>query len=175
MFTGLVEAVGTVRRTFERQGNRILEIGVEPSFVAETKPGDSISVNGCCLTITERKRELFRVEAVRSTLEQTTLGQFRAGRRVNLERALRGDSRLGGHFVQGHVDETGRVERLERGSGERVITIAVRRGEGLLLPKGSVCVDGVSLTVAEVGAGRFCVKIIPYTAEHTTLGQLQPG
>lgn len=174
MFTGLVEAVGRLQRTFVRRGNRVFEIAADNSLLDGLKKGDSVAVNGCCLTVIRVQPAWFEVEAVQATLKATTLGRFGPGGEVNLERALRLDSRLGGHFVLGHVDEIGIVRGVEERSGHRVMTIGV--GEvSSLLPKGSVCVDGVSLTVAQVGSDWFSVNIIPHTWENTTIHGLRCG
>lgn len=174
MFTGLVEAVGKLERTFARQSNRVLEITAADWLLNGLKKGDSVAVNGCCLTVTRVEAGWFEVEVVSTTLQRTTLGRLSPGCPLNLERALRADSRLGGHFVLGHVDEVGVVQRVVQRAAQRVITIGV--GEvSSLLPKGSVCVDGVSLTVADVAGDRFSVNIVPYTWENTTLRHLRYG
>jgi riboflavin synthase len=174
MFTGLVEAVGRVRRAAVTRGNRALTI--DAPFAPELKAGESVAVNGCCLTVTQADKASFTVEAVETTLKATTLADVRAGAGVNLERALRPDSRLGGHFVQGHVDEVGTVRKVERLAGEHVVTFGVGAGSAaLLLPKGSVCVDGVSLTIADAAGDRFTVNVIPHTWENTTFRDLRPG
>ena len=174
MFTGLVETVGRVERTIGRQGNRVFTI--QTDFAAELKLGDSVAVNGCCLTVTKALKQSFEVEAVASTLEATTLGRLKTGDVVNLERALRAGDRLGGHFVQGHVDEVGKVRRIERHAGYWTLGVETdRHNSRLLVEKGSVCVDGVSLTIASMRPGEFAVNIIPHTWENTNLKQLRPG
>jgi riboflavin synthase len=174
MFTGLVETVGRVERVSGRQANRLFTI--RASFAAELKTGESVAVNGCCLTITNADKREFEVEAVAATLAATTLGRLRTGEAVNLERALRAGDRMGGHFVQGHVDEVGKVRRIEQHSGYWTIAVETdRRNSRLLVEKGSVCVDGVSLTVASVRPGEFTVNIIPHTWDNTNLNQRRPG
>jgi len=174
MFTGLVEAVGKVERVEPRAGSRRLLIAA--GFASELNPGDSVAVSGCCLTVVEPGNAAFAVEAVAATLEQTTLGRFRPGQRVNLERALQAGARFGGHFVQGHVDETGKVRRVTRHAGYHELAVEVKReSAGWLVPKGSVGVDGVSLTVARTRPGEFSVNVIPHTWEDTTLRELRPG
>ncbi|UCG43144.1 MAG: riboflavin synthase [candidate division WOR-3 bacterium] len=174
MFTGLVEETGRVRQTRTSQGNRLFEI--EAGFAREVKAGESITVNGCCLTAVAHTERHFTVEAVAATLKETTLGQVRARSEVNLERALRPDDRLGGHMVQGHVDEVATVRRVERGAGHwRLLTRVKPENQGLLVDRGSVCVDGVSLTVAELGQAQFWVNVVPHTWENTTLKNLRAG
>jgi riboflavin synthase len=174
MFTGLIETVGRVERAVGRQGNRVFTI--QAAFAAELKLGESVAVNGCCLTITKADKQSFDVEAVAATLVSTSLGRLKTGDAVNLERALRVGDRLGGHFVQGHVDEVGKVRRSEQHSGHWTLAVETdRRNSGLLVEKGSVCVDGISLTVASVRPGEFAVNIIPHTWENTNLKQRRTG
>jgi riboflavin synthase len=174
MFTGLIETVGRVERSLGHQGNRVFT--VQAGFAGELKLGESVAVNGCCLTVTRVDKNSFDVEAVAATLEATTLGQLKTGDAVNLERALRAGDRMGGHFVQGHVDEVGKVRRIERHSGYWTLAIETdRRTLRPLVEKGSVCVDGISLTVASVRLGEFSVNIIPHTWENTNLKQRRPG
>jgi len=174
MFTGLIETVGRIERAVGRQGNRVFTI--QAGFVDELKLGESVAVNGCCLTVTGADKESFDVEAVASTLEATTLGRAKTGDKVNLERALRAGDRMGGHFVQGHVDEVGKVRRIEQHSGHWTLAIETdRRTSRPLVEKGSVCVDGISLTVASVRPGEFAVNIIPHTWETTILKRRRTG
>jgi riboflavin synthase len=135
-----------------------------------------VAVNGCCLTVTRVDKNSFDVEAVAATLEATTLGRLQTGASVNLERALRAGDRMGGHFVQGHVDEVGKVRRIEQHSGYWTLAIETdRRAPRPLVEKGSVCVDGISLTVASMRPGEFALNIIPHTWENTTLKLHRPG
>ncbi len=174
MFTGLIETVGRLERAVGRQGNRLFTI--KAGFAAELKLGESVAVSGCCLTVTRADKNSFDVEAVAATLEATTLGGAKIGDKVNLERALRAGDRMGGHFVQGHVDEVGRVRRIEQHSGHWTLAIETdRRPLRPLVEKGSVCVDGISLTVASVRPGEFAVNIIPHTWENTNLKQRRTG
>jgi len=174
MFTGLVEAVGLVERVTSRQANRVFTI--QAGFAVELKLGESVAVNGCCLTVTKADKQVFEVEAVAATLAATTLGHLKSGEAVNLERALRAGDRMGGHFVQGHVDEVGKVRRVEQHSGHWTLAVETdRRNSHLLVEKGSVCMDGISLTVASVRPGEFSVNIIPHTWENTNLKQRRPG
>lgn len=174
MFTGLIESVGRVERVLSRQGNRLLTVRV--GFASELAVGDSVAVNGVCLTVTGTSRTSFVVEAVASTLKTTTTGRLRVGDRVNLERALALGGRLGGHMVQGHVDEVGRVRRVERHAGYWTVAVEVdRRNSGFVVSRGSVAVNGVSLTIAGTRPGEFGVNVIPHTWDNTELRALRPG
>jgi riboflavin synthase len=175
VFTGIVECVGRVAG-IERVGE-LARIAVDaPEIVDGVRVGDSVSVSGGCLTVTRIEGPRFHFEAVPETLERTALGELQVGSRVNLERALRADARLDGHIVQGHVDGTGRVRALMR-SGDDV-RLSVDCGPELrecLVEKGSVAIDGVSLTVASVDERGFDVALIPHTLAATTLGERRPG
>ena len=139
-------------------------------------PGDSVAVNGVCLTVTAVDADGFRAEASQHTVSRSTMGVWLVGRKVNLERALQVGGRLGGHIVQGHVDGRGRVSRIRYGEGSTEIQIDVSAELlKLMAPKGSVAVDGVSLTLADKSARGFRVMVIPYTLEHTNLKELKPG
>jgi riboflavin synthase len=175
VFTGIVEAVGSVRSVRRREGRA--ELVVEAPGVAEgTRVGDSIAVNGACLTATAVEGTSLRFEAVLETLERSALGGLREGSAVNLERALRADGRLDGHIVQGHVDGTGRVRELRRQGDDVRLFVDCEPGFAeLLVEKGSVAIDGVSLTVVDVGPSGFDVALIPHTLTVTTLGRLAPG
>ncbi len=175
MFTGIIEALGEVRAV--EPGAESARIRIAAGEVTEgLKLGDSIAVNGACLTVAEIDGELLCFDAVRETLEKTALGELEAGSRVNLERALRADGRFDGHIVQGHVDGVGEVSRLERIGDDVKLFVACGRGfASQLVDKGSVTIQGVSLTVVEVGGDDFHVVLIPHTLERTTLGQLEPG
>ena len=175
MFTGIVETVGAVRAL--RRGAAKAELVIEaPAVVPGTRIGDSIAVNGTCLTVTAVEGGELHFEAVAETLERSALGALREGGAVNLERAMRADGRLDGHIVQGHVDGTGRVRELRR-SGEdvRLFVDCEPAFAELLVEKGSVAVDGVSLTVVGVEAAGFDVALIPHTLAVTNLGGLVPG
>jgi riboflavin synthase len=175
MFTGIVEAVGRVAAVEDRA--LLVRFAVEAPAIAEgARIGDSVAVSGACLTVVEAGGGRLAFEAVRETLARTSLGGLRAGARVNLERALRADARLDGHIVQGHVDATGRVERLERaGDDVRLFVACEPAFAELLVEKGSVAIDGVSLTVVGVREGGFDVALIPHTLAVTTLGDRAPG
>jgi riboflavin synthase len=180
MFTGLIEALGRVERIADEGTGRRLTLGW-PGLATSSDPlalGESVAINGCCLTVVEVEAggERFVVQAGPETLLRTNLGDRAVGDPINLERALRVGDRLGGHFVQGHIDATAvLVER--RGEGEWVFLYFAldRAWTPLLVPKGSVAVDGVSLTLVDVTPDRFSVMLIPHTLAVTTLGTLRPG
>ena len=174
MFTGLVDDVGTIERVIATEAGRELRVRCRYDDLGD---GESIAVNGACLTVREHGAGWFTAAAVVTTLDRTTIGDWKAGTRVNLERALRAGDRLGGHIVQGHVDCVGEVAALERRGDALLIDVAVPEDVSLLMvPHGSVTVDGVSLTVNELpGAGMFQLSIIEYTERHTTLGTLGIG
>jgi riboflavin synthase alpha subunit len=175
VFTGIVEAIGKVLR-IERHEDRA-DLTIEAGIAAEgAKTGDSIAVNGACLTVTRVAGGQVTFQAVAETLLRTNLGDLAPGSGVNLERAVRADQRLDGHVVQGHVDATGRVRALDRhGDDVRLHVACEREFADLLVDKGSVTVDGVSLTVVGAGEDGFGVALIPHTLEATTLGGRQPG
>ncbi len=175
MFTGIIETVGIVKSLEQRGELARLEIDAQ-EISDGVRIGDSVAVNGGCLTITAFSGGLFEFEAIRETIERTSLGELTAGSRVNLERAMRADSRLDGHIVQGHVDGTGRVRSFERdGSDVRLVIDCDPELADCLVEKGSVAIDGVSLTVVGVEESGFDVALIPHTLTVTTLGELHPG
>jgi riboflavin synthase len=170
MFTGLVEALGSVRRIEIRGAGRHLVIA-EPGLASAVANGDSVAINGACLTVVEHDRDTCRFEAGPETLQRTNLGQLTAGDRVNLERALRLGDRLGGHLVQGHIDGIGRIaDRRREGEWDLVWFDCPPELAAQMVSKGSVAVDGVSLTLVDVTADRFSVALIPHTLARTTLG-----
>ena len=175
MFTGIIEAVGTLA-ALEPRGSQVGVLIDAPALIAGVRIGDSIAVNGTCLTVTKIDSGRLHFDAVRETLERTALGDQRVGARMNLERAMRADGRLDGHIVQGHVDGTGRVDALDREGDD--VRFRVRCDAELvryLVPKGSVAIDGVSLTVVGVGDAGFDVALIPHTLAATNLGDRKPG
>ena len=175
MFTGIVESLGLVTRVERRPAAATLAIEA-PELVSGVALGASIAVNGCCLTVAAQDPRGFRFEAVAETLARTNLGRLEAGSRVNLERALRADGRFDGHFVQGHVDAVGAVRTLaRRGDDVRLEIGCEPELADWLVPKGSVAVDGVSLTLAGLAEDAFEIALIPHTLRHTTLGALQAG
>jgi riboflavin synthase len=175
MFTGIVTATGKVTRARRRKGP--LELTVRARSIArKLKKGDSVAVNGVCLTAVDIGRREFEAEVVEETLERTTLSDIHTGDDVNLELAARPIDRLGGHIVQGHIDGTARLARIERDAGStRMWWSAEPDVLRYVVEKGSVALDGVSLTVAGVGTSTFEVAIIPHTSEATTLGRLRVG
>ncbi len=176
MFTGIVATVGTLTET-RRVGDAMrLRIAAKALDLGDVTLGDSIACSGPCLTVVALDGDSFEVDVSSETLQRTTLGERRSGDGLNLEKALRLDDRLGGHLVSGHVDGIGRV-RTRAAEGEYVkFVIEVPAGLARYLAfKGSVCVDGVSLTVNEAGADSFDILTIPHTLERTTLGGLAPG
>lgn len=176
MFTGIVEEVGRVQSVEGRaQGSRLR---IEAARVMDDlREGDSVAVSGVCLTAAEIGGGGFWADVSRETLERSTLGEARAGTRVNLERALRAGGRLGGHIVQGHVDGTGVVRAMEeRGGGDWWLEVeAPAELSRYLVYKGSIAVDGISLTVARVDGPVFAAAVIPHTWAHTTLKDARPG
>jgi riboflavin synthase len=175
LFTGLVEALGRVERV-EDEGSGWRFRLAWPGFADAFTLGESIAVNGCCLTVVASDGPTFDVQAGPETLLRTNLGSKRVGDPVNLERSLRVGDRLGGHFVQGHVDTTAElVERRPDGDWDFLAFALDPSWTPLMVPKGSIAVDGVSLTLVEVGLDRFSVMLIPHTLVATTLGTLKAG
>lgn len=174
MFTGIVAAVGTVRKSELSRGGRRLAIDAGGLKLADVAKGDSIAVNGACLTVVARKGRGFEVDVSRETLSCTA--GFSVGDRVNLEKAMRASDRLGGHFVSGHVDGVGTVMRVAPEGANRVMTLKAPAGLAKYIArKGSITVDGVSLTVNAVRMAEFTVNLIPHTLSATNLGELRAG
>lgn len=180
MFTGIVEELGTVAAV-EDQGDAI-RLSIRATTVLEDAGlGDSIAVNGCCLTVAERDGDIWTADVMQETLDKTSLYGVRPGDRVNLERAVTAEKRLGGHIVQGHVDGVGTVLARTPSEHWEVVEISLPDPDGrggltrYLVDKGSITVDGVSLTVVEARDDSFTVSLIPETLARTTLGTRQPG
>jgi riboflavin synthase len=176
MFTGIVEELGRVRAVHRREGGARVEIDAT-TVVHDASVGDSISVNGCCVTVVELGDGWWAADAVIETLERTALGSLEAGEHVNLERPLRLADRVGGHLVQGHVDAVGRIAaRTPLPDGSSRFTFSAPSDVlRYVVEKGSVAVDGISLTVTAVGTETFDVAVIPHTLAVTTLGHKDAG
>jgi riboflavin synthase len=174
MFTGIIEAAGQVLH-IQPEGTN-LTFTIRSGISAELKVDQSLSHNGVCLTVTEIEGDTHRVTAIRETLEKTNLGRLRVGDRVNLERCMQLNGRFDGHIVQGHVDQTGTCMAVTDQDGSWLFDFAYDPAPGhITVEKGSICVNGVSLTCFRSGEGSFRVAIIPYTYEHTNFGQLREG
>jgi riboflavin synthase len=174
MFTGLIADLGEV--TALELGEGGATVTVSTRLARELSEGDSVAVNGVCLTATEVADGGFKAEAMSETLARSSLGQLRPGARVNLELPLRAEDRLGGHVVQGHVDGTGVVTGSREEGFSRVLEVETEaRLVRYLVEKGSVALDGVSLTVSALGENRFAVSLIPETLQRTNLGAIQEG
>ena len=170
MFTGIVEEMGSVKALRREAGAARLAIAAS-TVLGSTAIGDSISVNGVCLTVVEMGADAFTADVAVETLSVTNLGELKAGARVNLERALQLSARIGGHLVSGHVDAVGRIRsRREEGSGWRIFFDAPDSVLRYVIKKGSIAIDGISLTVADVDRTGFSIAMIPHTAKLTTLG-----
>lgn len=180
MFTGLIEEIGTVTQVEQLDDSLRLTVR-GPKVVSDAEHGDSIQVSGVCLTVVQRSDDSFTADVMQQTLDVTTLGQIRVGSSVNLERAVRADTRLGGHIVQGHVDGIASLLSIEQGENWRVLRFGVGRELApMLVDKGSVTVAGVSLTVSNLADAKeseqwFEVSLIPETLTATTLGELNIG
>lgn len=175
MFTGIIEEIGTVMQVRQGPHSSVLTIRGGVIF-SDLKQGDSVAVNGVCLTVTQLGSECFSADIMHETLNRSSLGHTRPGSRVNLERAMAANGRFGGHIVSGHIDGTGEILKIER--DDNAIWYTVKTGLELIkfiVEKGSVAIDGISLTVATVSKDRFQVSIIPHTAGATILGEKRPG
>ena len=175
MFTGLIEEVGTLRAVRRGAHSAVLSIGAE-TVLSGLKTGDSVAVNGVCLTVTAQDSGGFTADVMHETLNRSSLGALAPGSPVNLERAMAADSRFGGHIVSGHIDGTGRIAATRR--DDNAVWYTVSAAPSLLkyiVEKGSIAIDGISLTVAAVDDASFSVSIIPHTAASTILGSKRPG
>lgn len=176
MFTGLIEGVGVLAARDDRQGDARIRVHVGTLPFADPAPGESIAVNGACMTVVEFDADSFAFDASNESLALTTLGRLPIGTAVNLERALRADARLGGHLVSGHVDGVGQVLGIEADArAQRWRFQAPQALMKYLARKGSVCVDGVSLTVNAVEADTFDVALVPHTVAHTAFASTRVG
>lgn len=174
MFTGIVEEVGTVKEIKEMKGGR--ELLISSSFVSEVHVDESIAVNGVCLTVVSFTDEYFNVQCVDETLRKTNLGSLEEGSSVNLERSLTLEKAIEGHIVQGHVDTTGKVKKIERDDADILMTIEFDpEFDDYIVGRGSVATDGISMTVARDTGNSFVMAIIPYTWEHTNMKDKKVG
>ncbi len=175
MFTGLIEEVGTVRSIRAEGHSKQLQI-VAPRTARKLRVGDSVAVNGCCLTLSAHRGDQLTFNLLEETFDRTNLKALRHESPVNLERALRADGRFGGHFVQGHVDCTSRIINFEQRRGDRRLEVELpAEFARYVARKGSIAIDGISLTIAEVSSRSLAVWIIPHTKRHTNLGHAEAG
>ena len=173
MFTGLVEEIGVVRSLRPQGKGFRISVGAK-KILQDLRIDDSVSLNGACQTVVRVDGESFDVEAVEETIQKTTLGSFRTGQKINLERALQLGARLGGHIVQGHVDVRASVQSIQQLPTSWLLTVALPLEQmRYVAPVGSICIDGVSLTAARVEENRVTVAVIPHTWANTTLGELK--
>lgn len=175
MFTGIIEEIGTIRQIKRGQHSAVLRIQADV-VLENTKPGDSIAVNGICLTVTELQPGMFSADVMHETLNRSSLAGLVPGTHVNLERAMQANGRFGGHMVAGHVDDTGKIVRMRR--DDIAIWFTIQAKPEILryiVEKGSVAIDGISLTVAKVTGTDFSVSIIPHTAKQTILQERGEG
>lgn len=175
MFTGIIEKIGTVKK-IETEGTN-LHLWLKCDFTSELTLDQSIAHNGVCLTVVEIKDDQYRVTAIDETLKKTNLADLIVGKKVNLERCLQLNDRLDGHIVQGHVDQTAVLQSIENENGSFLLSFAYdeKSTGNVTVPKGSICINGISLTVVHSAVGSFSVAIIPFTWEHTNLHELKVG
>lgn len=175
MFTGIIEELGTVKKIISGSKSEVLEIGAS-KIMDDVRLGDSIAVNGVCLTVTQVLSDGFRADVMAETMRRSSLGSLKVNSPVNLERAMSVNSRFGGHIVSGHIDGTGTIESVVR--EDNAVWFTIKTGRDILqliVQKGSITVDGISLTVAGVGSDYFKVSIIPHTLSQTILGVKNKG
>lgn len=174
MFTGIIECIGQVEAVHQHGAN--LQFEISAPFTSELKIDQSVAHNGVCLTVDGfTKNGNYTVTAIAETLRKTNLGTWKLGQRVNLERCLQAGARLDGHIVQGHVDTTAKLLNITPENGSWLLRFSLPTGDQLLVPKGSICINGASLTLVDVDNYEFSVALIPYTWEHTNLSLLKPG
>ena len=174
MFTGIIESLGEVRQIVKEKEN--LHLTVKSDFTSELKIDQSVAHNGVCLTVVDINADEYTVTAIKETLDKTAIGNLVIGEKVNLERAMKLGDRLDGHIVQGHVDETGVCSSIIEQNGSTIFTFKYpTKSNNLTIEKGSITINGVSLTVVNSKDYEFSVAIIPFTKEHTTFNQLQIG
>ncbi len=174
MFTGIIETLGEIK-DIQKEGTNI-HFDISSPITSELKIDQSVAHNGVCLTVVHTQGDVFRVTAIEETLQKTNLGDWAVGRKINLERCMPANGRFDGHIVQGHVDQVGTVEKIEDQQGSWLFDIAYDSSKGnVTVEKGSVTINGTSLTCFNSRPGRFSVAIIPYTFEHTNFHQLKVG
>jgi riboflavin synthase len=174
MFTGIIECVGIIKNI--EQENENFHFQIASNISAELKIDQSLAHNGVCLTVTSIENNMHQVTAIAETMHKTNLGTFKIGDSLNLERCMQMNGRIDGHIVQGHVDQTGKVTQIQSGDGSWRYTISYDPSIGnVTVEKGSICVNGISLTVVDSGDQYFSVAIIPYTYENTTMKHLKVG
>ena len=174
MFTGIIEAIGTITRLDNEKGN--LHVSIESNIASELKIDQSVAHNGVCLTVVEINGMVYTVTAINETLEKSNLKHLTVGDKVNLERAMKLGDRLDGHIVQGHVDQTATCTNIESANGSWVFTFEYdTKHDNITIEKGSITVNGVSLTVVDSKVNAFSVAIIPYTYEHTNFNTFKVG
>ncbi|WP_334124726.1 riboflavin synthase [Empedobacter brevis] len=175
MFTGIVEGVGKLIKTEKDQSN--LHLWIEADFCDELKIDQSVAHNGVCLTVVDFKDNLYKVTAIEETLQKTNFNTLKDGDLINLERCLQFNGRIDGHIVQGHVDQTGKIVSIENQNGSFFLTVAYDEASSgnVTVEKGSICLNGISLTVVDSKIGQFSVAIIPYTWEFSNLNHVQVG
>ncbi len=175
MFTGIIEEVGVIESVKKGVNSAVITIRAD-KVLSDLALGDSVCMNGVCLTATEITGHSYSVDVMHETLKRTNLGELKGGSRVNLERAMIANGRFGGHIVAGHIDGTGKIVSMEKDDNAVKITIAADRSIlKYIIDKGSIAIDGISLTVAMVNESAFMVSVIPHTAANTTLLEKKPG
>ncbi len=172
MFTGIVEATGYIRKISRDEGN--IHLTIECQFTNELKIDQSVSHNGVCLTVTNISGNLYTVTLIEETLNRSNFSSLTTGDEINLERSLKATDRLDGHIVQGHVDTVATIDMIRDENGSKVIYLTYK-SDNITVEKGSICMNGVSLTVVDSGRNHFSVAIIPYTWEHTNFRNLKVG
>ncbi len=176
MFTGLITHIGQVGNVKRQSDGLSLTVDCPDSFIHDVKIGDSIAVSGACLTVTQMKGNQFTADISRETIDRSTISKWLKGRKVNLEKSLKASDSLGGHFVMGHVDGTARLIKNEKAGEGSVLTFETSEEIAcMIVPKGSVSIDGVSLTPASKGKSEFSIAVIPHTLANTTLADLSTG
>lgn len=173
MFTGIIEQIGEVVSLEKEQDN--LHISMRTAITSELKIDQSVAHNGVCLTVVDIQQDVYTVTAIKETLDKTNLGQLQVGHKVNIERCMKLGDRLDGHIVQGHVDQTAKCIHIGQEKGWHTCTFEYEPSQHITVEKGSVCVNGVSLTVVNSQKNSFSVAIIPYTYEHTNFHNLEVG